>query len=207
VNALRIAATVAALGLGLAVAGGASAQALQSFTDPAVFFGEDFTLGWEFATSGETVTALGYNDYGFTSGHDVGIWDTSGNLLTSTTVTGGSTLINGYRYTAIAPLNLAAGVYIVAGDSGPGADGWIYQANNIVTDASNTYLDSFFGSGGGLNFPGNDTFGGRQYLLVNFLDAPLSGGVPEPGVWALMLTGFAGAGLMLRRRSAKTAAA
>lgn len=42
-------------------------------------------------------------------------------------------------------------------------------------------------------------------LSLSFSDAPGVPGVPEPGVWAMMLMGFAGLGTALRRRRATLA--
>jgi hypothetical protein len=38
--------------------------------------------------------------------------------------------------------------------------------------------------------------------VVVRIDSVTEGGIPEPGVWALMLLGFGGAGAALRRRRA-----
>lgn len=46
----------------------------------------------------------------------------------------------------------------------------------------------------------NDGQGEPWAYVVEYSRAPGVGGVPEPGTWALMLLGFAGAGAMLRRR-------
>ena len=51
-----------------------------------------FTLGYKFTTSEAlSVNALGYWDDGLGNNHQVGIWDSVGNLLTSTTVLGTDT--------------------------------------------------------------------------------------------------------------------
>ena len=42
--------------------------------------------------------------------------------------------------------------------------------------------------------------GGPAVLQIQLNDQPLSGGVPEPATWGLMLVGFGGMGAMMRRR-------
>ena len=51
----------------------------------------------------------------------------------------------------------------------------------------------------------NETFGPPAVLVWKINNVVVTGGVPEPMTWALMLTGFFGIGAMLRRR--KTSAA
>ena len=58
-----------------------------------------------------TVSAFGYFDEGndgFLTDHTVGIFDSAGNLLGSTTLLAGTgdPLINGFRYHAITPFTL-----------------------------------------------------------------------------------------------------
>lgn len=51
---------------------------------------------------------------------------------------------------------------------------------------------------------------GQPEFLINNLvvnESLVGGGVPEPAAWALMLTGFTGAGVMIRRRRATVATA
>ncbi len=65
-----------------------------------------FTLGWQFTVSQSiTVTALGAFDDsqdGLNESHDVGIWDSLGNSMGSTTVAAGTVdpLVNQFRYSS-----------------------------------------------------------------------------------------------------------
>lgn len=123
------------------------------------------------------------------SSHQVGIYDSSGNLLASATVDNSSTASNGYLYTSLgSPLLLTSGNYSIAGTTLGLNDGWIYQADNLVTDPNITYLDSWYssGNGGELSFPTNDTLGGLARCRSR-----------EQGccwVWACVVLQFCGAG-------------
>ncbi|MDZ4373708.1 MAG: PEPxxWA-CTERM sorting domain-containing protein [Phenylobacterium sp.] len=55
------------------------------------------------------------------------------------------------------------------------------------------------GVGMGYKNVGYSKFGGAIEVPLGAGDPPV-GGVPEPGTWALMILGFGGAGVMLRRR-------
>jgi hypothetical protein len=54
-----------------------------------------------------------------------------------------------------------------------------------------------------------DNIGGRGTTVVSNFDGPVAGvgGVPEPATWALMLSGFGGLGVILRRRRSQAACA
>jgi len=189
--------------------GTADTAGVQSFTNPIVWpnnDNEDFSLGFEFSVTGSaTVLDLGYNYFSvpLNESHQVGIYDSTGTLLGSVTVTNSSTVDNGYLYTALStPLTLSAGDYWIAGTTLGLNDGWIYQASNIVTAPGISYVDSWFtnGNGGMLSFPTTDTGGARQYLPVNFLLSSAS--VPEPSSIMLMATAVAGLALLVRHRLA-----
>lgn len=162
---------------------------------------QDHSLGWAFTTTGVGVAALGYNDFGFNSAHNVGLYDSGGTLLASVSVTGASTLSNGYRYANLASvLNLGAGTYYLVGTTLGINDGWIYQATSFTTDPAVTYAGSFFtsGTGGTLAFPGNPA-SERQYLLTNFSTTGFGGVVPEPMTWTLLILGMGAVGTAMRK--------
>jgi hypothetical protein len=176
----------------------------------------DLSLGNSFtANTTVTVTALGYYNLtgtGFLTPHEVGIFDSAGNLLADTVLPAGSSdpLIGGFRYQAIKPVTLVAGqTYNLVGEAEVG-DPWgyagytgftvnpaitlgtvsyIYQSDNVLRD---TLL---YGS----------PYIWTAYSGPNFL---ISSGVPEPASWAMALIGFGlvGAGARLRRRAVRAIA-
>jgi hypothetical protein len=185
----------------------ATTTGIESFTNPTVWpnnDNQDWSLGWEFSVSGSvTVNELGYNYFGvpLNNSHLVGIFNSSGSLLASVTVTKSSSLLNGYLYTSLSTaLTLTSGDYWIAGTTLGLNDGWIYQAEDIVTAPSITYLDSWYtpGNGGMLLFPTSDTAGSRQYLEVNFAESQTQ--TPEPGTFALLGSALVGAAIWLTRR-------
>lgn len=107
-------------------------DSLYSFNGANQTYSDDpLTLGFAFtANSSFEVDSLGWFDAtggGFFSQHTVGIFDSTGNLLTSTTLSTGTSdpLIEGFRYGSITPITLAAGTeYILAGTSGGRSDNW-----------------------------------------------------------------------------------
>jgi hypothetical protein len=111
---------------------------LYSFDSANSTFSDDpLTLGFVFtANSTFEVTSLGWFDStgaGFQSEHTVGIFDSTGNLLVSTTLGSGTTdpLSGNFRYHSISPLTLNSGSeYTLAGTSGGPADSW--TINNFV---------------------------------------------------------------------------
>ncbi len=52
------------------------------------------------------------------------------------------------------------------------------------------------------SLPTNNVWQASSFALT-FSDAPINSGVPEPGLWALMLIGFGGLGVLLRRQRAR----
>ena len=178
--------------------------------------GTDFTngnwsLGFEFtANSSITVTHLGFYDdggNGFAGDHEVGIWDTAGNLLASGTVVAGDTLIDSFRYTAIAPLVLSAGTnYIIAAVTG--AENYYFGAP-VTTPPEVTYITDRYASdtlgSGLLDFPEDSdalTPANAGYFGPNFqFDAAA---VPEPmsmAIWGLGAVGLFGVRRLRRKKA------
>ena len=90
-----------------------------------------------------------------------------------------------------------APAYTVGGPLGAFWDNWVSQTYNFTaTSASQTISFSTVG----LNVGGYDVGIDKVSLSA------ISGGVPEPTTWALMLMGFGGLGLALRQRRTAVAA-
>lgn len=210
---------VVALAAALAVAAAtlpAAANAADAFTltkAGLLFTGSGQTLGFEFSVlADETVTALGVFDQGkdgLVSDTPIGLWDSEGNLLASTTVAKGANggeLDGLFRFNDIDPLHLTAGVDYVVGamvttdtygflNFGTGSKGAINPRVNIIEDRSAGF--------GHLLFPNQSVASGAVDFGANFR---LADAVPEPESWALMIMGFGAAGALLRSRRRAVAA-
>ena len=118
-----------------AVSTNAGASVAYTFTSAPISYDTQLSLGFVFtANANFNVTSLGYYDDqgdGFLTPHEVGIFDSSGTLLASTTLaagTSGALGPNDFRYQAITPLALVAGdTYTIAGLSPniSGNDPWV----------------------------------------------------------------------------------
>ena len=99
------------------------------YADTSNFAVSNFNVGWSFTVNSPiVVTSLGYFDggsLGLNESHNVGIYTSTGTLLTSATVAAGTAepLVastgtqpaNGFRYQAISAYILAPGSYSIAG--------------------------------------------------------------------------------------------
>lgn len=158
-----------------------------------------WTLGYSFVAN-TPLAAVGLGAYdaghdGFTTNHEVGLWDSMGNLLATTTVTSAGTLIGDFRYAAISAVSLNAGstYYVGASDFGAGETYTLY--GNVTAAAGITYSNSAFMLGAGLLFPSNagpvnGYYGGNVLLAA----------VPEPETYAMLIGGLALLGAMRRRQ-------
>jgi len=202
--------TLGAIG-GLAVSGAlaaavsASASPAVVLTTPGEIYGSvQYTLGFQFTvSSNQTIGALGVFDNGAALPQDamVGLWDSSGDLLTSVTVpTVGATDIGDFAYASITPYVLTPGndYYIGAYlggsgaasslNTGQGGSGSYNSAITVIQDQYSNFNSAF-------SFPGSsDGNAGGAWLGANF-DL-----VPEPAAWTLMLVGISGLGAALRTR-------
>ena len=146
-----------------------------------------FTIGYEFnLSSAVTIDALAYWNDGLGNNHQVGIWDSAGNLLTSTTVLGGDTVQGHFRWHSIGAYTLAAGNYVIAGEYLGNGDPFVTQAQGVTAIPQYTWLGDRQQFGAGLNYPTFNTggaYGNNGIFMVDFSVAA----VPEPATY------FAGA--------------
>jgi len=165
-----------------------------------------FTQGYEFTTSQSfTIGGLGYwdeKDLPLTGNHSVGIWTTSGTLLASAVVNNSSTGVasagvpgSQWLMTAISPLTLAAGNYIIGGTAVatdfvrtgfPNPPGL-----TVTTEAGVTYDDNPLEGSPGFTFPNQKlAFNNNpRYFGPTFETAAV---VPEPSTLALLGMGAYG---------------
>lgn len=165
--------------------------------------GRAYTLGYEFTTSVSfTVNALGYFNDGLGNSHLVGIWDTSGDLLTSATVTGSDPLTGNFLYQSITPYILAPGTYLIGGQYLGSNNVFPVYARGLTTVAGFTWVTSEQANGTGLNFP-TIAYGmyygtnGIPLVDLSYADDPA---VPEPATWSLLLSAALVAGVVCRRK-------
>jgi hypothetical protein len=145
-----------------------------------------FTLGWSFTVnSGIDVTALGVfsdSEDGLAESHDVGLWDSAGDLLASTTVDAGTVdpLDDQFRMVEIAPVALTAGsTYYIGAVWLDGADDMTFpgDAVNFATAPEVTFVTSQYVVAGSLTFPGTSYTSDPAYFGPNF---EFTDAVPEP---------------------------
>jgi hypothetical protein len=186
-------------------------------TGNVIFISE--TVGWTFTvTSTVTVTALGVWDEGadgLVADHQVGIWNSSGTLLVSATVSNGtasavassssdgdwrfeSTLLDSSAGSNV----LGPGTYTIGGLYVAGMSNDLVRSHATSTTASGIAFGDAAESGGGtlqepVTIISSADAGG---FGPNFLIASPSS-VPEPATWALMIAAFAGLGCAARRHA------
>ena len=160
------------------------------------------TVGWGFTVvSPIEVTDLGYYDIGgdgLTASHDVAIWTSGGTpLLTATVPAGvGATLVDGFRYTPIAPSVLNPGDYIIGAYNPANTDGYVALAAGLTVDPRIIRRRGVFGdTGGSLGFVTGDPGSDPSVYGPGFrIDA-----VPEPSILLLLGASLAVAGYRRQR--------
>jgi hypothetical protein len=167
------------------------------------------TIGYSFTPNENiTVTDLGFLAYlggGLAESHEVGIYDTSGDLLASALVPAGTAapLTGDFRYVAIPDLDLTAGTeYICAGLMNTTADNVGYSSPSDISLDSRISISadpSLFTIGGsGIQFPTTPGISATFYVGPNFEIENATGSVPDgASVFTLVIAG--GFILSLRR--------
>lgn len=198
----------AAFALAAGVSSAAIAAPAVNLLTPGLHYGGGlYTLGFEFSViGGQSIDALGvYDDNGdgLTSDASIGLWDTSGNLLTSATIAAGGGTLNGlFRFASITPYALTAGTNYIVGaytqdmatslNTNQGGTGSFHPLITVHSDRYSNFNSAF-------SFPdSSDGFQGA-WLGGNF-NLVANGGIPEPSTWAMLLIGFGTLGAAMRRR-------
>lgn len=162
-----------------------------------------FTLGWQFTTSQSiTITGLGAFDDsqdGLAESHDVGVWDSVGTLLGSTSVAAGTVdpLVNQFRYSSVS-FTLAPGTYNIGALWLDGGDNNTFPGDvpTYSTGAGITFVQNAYVGGGTLANPVNSVDTQAAYFGPNFLYSS----TPEPGTLLLLGSGLLGAVGVIRRK-------
>jgi hypothetical protein len=142
---------------------------------------------------------------GLTESHDVGIFSSTGTLLTSVTVSNSDPLTSFWRFASITPYALGTGTYIIAGVTG--SENYPIQGTSGATFSSNiSYVTDWFSQSGTLIFP-TSTSGydanTPTWLAVNFMEGNPNHPedvVPEPATMTLLASGLVGLAAAKRRK-------
>lgn len=141
---------------------------------------------------GATIDSLGLFSHSFTF-TTTGFSDASGSVISIRSASGGKDL-------DFSSIDLD-GVFAFTADFGVGHepnDSWTLDTAHIAAGVHTIHVNGQVFSTGPVGTPRAASYGGTINVE--------SMAVPEPGTWALMITGFGGAGALLRRRRQAVAA-
>ncbi len=142
---------------------------------------------------GATIDALGFFTHSFTF-TTTGLNDVSGSVISIRSASGGKDL--DFRSIDL------DGIFAFTPDFGVGHepnDSWTLDTALVTSGTHTIHVNGQVFSTGPVGTPRAASYGGTVNIE--------SMAVPEPATWALMLTGFGGAGALLRRRRQAIAAA
>lgn len=171
----------------------------------------NWTMGYSFTVLRTLqLNALGFYDTfgdGMSTDHSVGLWNSSGSLLRSATVTNASPLNGFFRYASVATLLLAPGTYTLGATTTNGADpvkfaGFITSLTSIPEISSD--FQPLFTAGSALTLPTDDAIPGEPGFFGPNMDVTIP--APELDPTGASLPLFAGLALLYgakRRRPKK----
>jgi Domain of unknown function (DUF4082) len=173
-----------------------------SFSSAPTSSDSQISLGWQFTTLQDiTVESLGYYDDsldGFATPHEVGIFDSSGNLIVSSLLDAGTTdpLIDQFRYQVIMPLFLPAGAtYTIAATTDGPSDAWAYgYASTTIVNFAVDPAIQVASDAGRFDYQSDNVlrdpvsqFGYTVYAGPNFL---IAAAIPELSSFLLLSSGL-----------------
>ena len=192
-----------------------SAQTCSTGCANGTTYGYQFSLSSSISVDGMGVWDAGADGLGRAS-VGVGLWNTAGTLLASSTVATDATLetsagAGGWRMSDISSLTLDAGDYVLGSVFfNPAPHGQTNPSMITIPELTVTGSTSLAGAAdAGLSFPSVSVgflIVGPTLRLVEAAEPPAgpipgpSAAVPEPSVLALMGTGFAAFGFVRRRK-------
>jgi hypothetical protein len=168
-----------------------------------------FTLGWSITMKDDlhlfALCLFDDSQNGLAESHDVGIWDSNGSLLASTTIQSGTVdpLDSQFRVVPVSPITFLAGqTYYIGALFLDGTDNLIFPDGTIVNFATApemTFDANQYVAGGTLSFPFNSVGTAPGYFGPNFEFIPVN--TPEPASLVLFVTGSFGIGLASWRKA------
>lgn len=190
------------------------AQKALDITGGQAFANTGFNLGWSFSVTSSSVSVDGLGIWdessnGLLNNHEVGIWNSSGTLLTSTTVTNANSTASSsalpagqWLFTDITPISLQVGTYTIGAlySTTGTEDSWRESTSN-TTAAGIDYGDRLFDLGNTFARPTLSGSGTSGYIGPNFRIASAVA-VPEANTFTLALPalGMIGAVVIKRRK-------
>jgi len=192
----------------------AAIEALTVITsNPRALSNPPFSLGWNFSVNEDvTLVQLGFYDRlgdGLADAHAIGLWSSGGSLLRNVTIfdgtgdaSNGELAASNFRYRDVTPLLLTAGsTYYLGATYASARDAFEFSGPEAFASIDQITVIGGVQQNGGFVFPARPIAGGTLVVGPNFrIAGDAVAPVPEPAAWVLMILGFGGAGVALRRR-------